>query len=149
MQHCVSLTILAEYLGAQAVAQLVQHCAGSTLKIPKRAQGQVWQRLCDAAGAEAAQTLVQHFGGESLYVASNHRQALAQRRAQVQQMRAQGLSFADIAQQLRVTSTYTERGVRKLLQGQGGQAAQVQQLSLLPEPHPLQAALYRPMQPVG
>lgn len=150
MKHCVSLTILTEYLGARAVAQLVLHCAGSTLKIPKRASGQVWQRLHELLGAEAAHTLVQHFGGEQLYVAANHRQVVAQRREHATALRAQGLSFADIARQMRVVNTYTERCVRKLIaQGQQAVAAAAQQLPLLPEPHPLHAALYAHQRAAG
>ena len=140
MKHCVSLDILADYIGVHAVSALVYHHGGASIKIPKRAHGSVWARLCQAMGAQASATLVQHFGGETLYIATNHRQAVAQRRAQALAMQAEGKSISDIARELHITTRYTERGLRKLI----GSApeAHPQQLSLLPEPHPLQAALY-------
>lgn len=137
MKHCVSLAILSDYIGSTATARLVEVAGGETLKIPKRRTGSVWCRLAGAMGEEGAGALVDNFGGEGLYIATNHAAAVAQRRTEVARLRAQGKSFADIARSLKVTTTYTERGVRKL--AGGAHAAQAK-----PATHPAQMALPMP-----
>lgn len=128
--HCVGLAILADYLGSPAVAVLVQHFGGQTLKVPRRAAGKTWARLCDALGDSLAHTLIDNFGGEALYIAINHRQFVAWRRERAAALRAQGMSYAQIARALPSPVAYTERGVRKMI---AGQRADARQLSLLLE----------------
>lgn len=143
MKHCVSLSILCDYIGPTATARLVEVAGGETLKIPKRRAGRVWAKLAQAMGTDGAGNLVDNFGGEGLYIATNHAATVAQRRAEVARLRQQGHSFAEIARSFKVTTTYTERGVRKLAGAShsahrhGAASAQL----ALPMPDPL-AALF-------
>jgi len=116
LKHCISITTLIDYIGQGPAGRLTQALGGQSIKIPKRQAGRTWAQLVQIMGEAAAATLCEHFGSESLYIARDHRSALNQRRADVAALRAQGLSFAQISTRLKYTTTYTERGVRRLVE---------------------------------
>jgi len=114
--QCVTLQILADYIGERATARLITAFGGSDLKIPVERCGQIWQALCDAIGPEATEILCEHFGGESLYIAMNRQDIIERNRREAHRLRQEGLNSREIARRLAYTVHYSDRGVRKLLE---------------------------------
>lgn len=122
MTRAASIETLAEYIGAAGAVALVQEFGGLSVKVPKHPAGRVWSKLVACMGERSAADLVESFGGEGLYIARNEAEARSQRRAQLAAMHAQGLSLSQIAKAYTYTQRYTERGIRRILDGTPGSA---------------------------
>lgn len=90
---------LVDLLGPTAVSALVRAFGGLVLDVPKRRDGQAYQRIEEVAGPEAAGKLVEAFGGSPLYVAKMHAAGLAARNRMIRADYDQGVSVAELARQ--------------------------------------------------
>lgn len=112
-----TLSALAEYIGDAAAARLASAFGGCQVKVPKQRRGVWWDRLVGALGEREAAELCRAFGGESLYIprsAEASREGL--RRLVLQRLRA-GESYGQIARTVELRFRYSERGLRKLVEG--------------------------------
>ena len=119
-----TLPVLADYIGDEAAGRLAAAFGGCQIKIPKRHHGVWWQRLAEAIGEREAAELCRAFGGESLYIPRNaaaSREAL--RRLVLQRLRA-GETYGQIARTVELRFRYSERGLRKLVEGAAGRRRQ-------------------------
>lgn len=94
---------LVDLLGATAVAALVRAFGGLVLDIPKRRDGQAYQRIEEVVGPEAAAKLVEKFAGTPLYVARMYAAGLAARNRQIRAAYDQRVSVAELARQHQLT----------------------------------------------
>jgi hypothetical protein len=99
-----------ELLGHAAAARLVMAFNGREIRVPARRQGRTWDALVQAIGSDAAARFCEYFQGERLYVSSSQRMRTEHNRRRVAEMRAQGKSWAEVAEVI----GYSERGARKL-----------------------------------
>jgi lambda repressor-like predicted transcriptional regulator len=109
-----------ELLGHAAAARLALALGGREIRVPARRRGRMWDKIVAAIGEDAAARFCDYFQGERLYIAGSQRLRTEHNRRIAAEMRAQGKSWAEIAQSV----GYTERGARKLLEKRcSGQAA--------------------------
>jgi len=101
-----------DLLGHAAAARLALGLGGREIRVPVRRQGRTWDALAQAIGADAAARFCEYFQGERLYIASSQKLHTERNRATVAKLRAQGLSWCEVAKVI----NYTERGARKLLE---------------------------------
>lgn len=113
--RCLSVETLRDYLGEPAAEALAASFGGCDLKVPKKAEGGVYTEIARAVGDDVAAVLVANFGGEAMYIAINRQRLLEERREKIRVLRAQGLSFREIARTLPPNvSRVSERWVRKI-----------------------------------
>jgi hypothetical protein len=107
---------IVEVFGHAAAARLSLALGGREVRIPARHQGRTWDALVQAIGAEAAARFCDYFQGERLYIASSQRLRTEFNRRRAAEMRAQGRSWCEIAQEL----GYSERGYIAPQRGHSG-----------------------------
>lgn len=94
---------LVDLLGPTAVSALVKAFGGLVLIVPKRRDGQAYQRIEEVAGPEAAGKLVEVFGGSPVYVAKMHADLLAARNRQIRAEYDAGISVKELARRYNLT----------------------------------------------
>lgn len=94
---------LVDLLGSTAVSALVRAFGGLVLDVPKRRDGQAYQRIEEVAGPEAAAKLVDKFGGTPLYIAKMYAAGLAARNRQIRADYDRRVSVAELARQHHLT----------------------------------------------
>lgn len=117
MQRAISITnstVLSEYIGEDAAAKLAESFGGCQLKIPKRHSGVWWDRIVAAIGQKGAEELCKAFAGESIYIPMNADERVARCRVVLDALNA-GMTYAEIARNMRFCVRYSERGLRKLV----------------------------------
>jgi hypothetical protein len=152
MKPCFSIELLIDTIGRDAARSLREHFGGHELHVPKTEAGATFEDIVQAVGIDAAHELVRVFAGESVYIAMDAQAVNAKNRRAIAELRAQGLTWRQIASRYTFTSRFSERWVRHL--GLADQREERQrQAALLPEPvkrradipkaHPLDALFGR------
>jgi hypothetical protein len=120
MEATGMLPEIIKLLGHAAAARLALALGGREIRVPARRQGRTWDALVQAIGVDAAARFCDYFEGERLYVSSSQRMHTEYNRRRAAEMRAQGKSWAEVAEVI----GYTERGARKLLRKAPSRAAE-------------------------
>lgn len=88
---------LVDLLGPTAVSAMVKAWGGLVLDVPKRRDGQAYQRIEEVTGADAAGKLLQVFAGSSFYIPKMHAALLAGRNRMIRAEYDAGISVQELA----------------------------------------------------
>jgi Mor family transcriptional regulator len=94
---------LVDLLGPSAVTALVKAFGGLVLDVPKRQDGQAYQRIEEVTGPAAAAKLVEKFGGTPVYIAKLYAASLAARNRHIRAAYDARVSVAELARQHQLT----------------------------------------------
>jgi hypothetical protein len=115
-KQCLSAETLADYIGERAAALVVQHYGGQTVKIPAKPAGTVFADFCAKLGEDVALHFVDVFRGDRIYVAMNERALRESMALEVMRLRAEGMSYEQIAATYRgPPKRYTPSGLLRLV----------------------------------
>jgi hypothetical protein len=115
-KQCLSAETLGDYIGERAAAIVVEHYGGQTIKTPIKPAGAIFADLCTKIGEEMAMQFVEVFKGEHIYIALNDRALRESMAMEVMRLRAEGLSFEQIASKYRgPPKRYTPSGLSRLV----------------------------------
>lgn len=116
--NAAGLTMIAEYIGEEAARKLCKAWGGCQIKVPKGRSGKWWRRLSHVLGERDAAELCAAFGGEVIYVPRNSVSDRDAIRERVNELLNRGMTYAEIAKSVTFEVSYTERGLRKLMEKQ-------------------------------
>lgn len=115
-KQCLSAETLSDYIGERAAAIVVEHYGGQTIKTPIKPAGVIFADLCAKLGEPMALQFVDVFRGEHVYIALNERALRESMALEVMRLRAEGLSYEQIAQRYRgPPKRYTPSGLSRLV----------------------------------
>lgn len=129
----MKVNLIEEVIGREAFELLCSWAGGSDLDIPRNIDLSSGQKLAQAIGAHAARALIAWGAGGRVYVPYLYVMELQRRQRDVRALRAQGLTFREIARTYRYTGRYTDRQLIALCtveidsstKGEALQAAQI------------------------
>jgi hypothetical protein len=115
-KQCLSAETLSDYIGERAAAIVVEHYGGHTIKTPIKPAGVIFADLCAKLGEAMALQFIDVFRGEHIYIALNERALRESMAMEVMRLRAEGLSFEQIASRYRgPPKRYTPSGLSRLV----------------------------------
>jgi hypothetical protein len=110
-----ALDDVALVIGPDAARILAERFGGVNHYIGRDADGPVFEAFATAIGRLQAEALFSAFAGETLCLPRLHSDDLEARRRKVRELRALGLSVAEIAARFTYRGRYTQRQIYRLL----------------------------------
>jgi hypothetical protein len=111
-------------IGNEAYLRLCAAVGGCDYQIPTVAFSELGDALVEMIGRVAAKQLIEWGSGSRIYVPYSRAREIDQRRLTLIEMRARGMSAAEIAREYRYEGRYTERQVYAILAASSAEAVQ-------------------------
>ncbi len=102
-------------IGVTAYRRLGLAVGGCDYRIPSCSDCELGAALIDTVGHDSAMRLIKWGGGSRIYIPYSRTEEVDQRRLTLREMRARGMTVAEIAKTFRFEGRYTERQVYALL----------------------------------